>query len=309
MRAAADRRRVLRLIGLAGMAVVLPRGATEPAPTTRWHGVALGAPARIELLGIEPSRAGGLIAACLEEVARLEAVFSLYDPESALSRLNRAGVLRRPPAELVELLGLALRLAQLSEGAFDPTVQPLWLAVARGAGREQRRAARRLVDWRQLEASPEAIVLHRPGMAVTLDGIAQGYLTDRVAELLRSQGVERVMVDLGELRALGPHPEDRPWWVARDGSPLALVEGAVATSRVIVDGRPRILDPRTGEPPARDEPVTVLAPQALVADGLSTALAVGDPGAAARLLAAFSEARPLASAGSGRAACGRERAG
>lgn len=291
MAAEPARRRVLRLIGLSGLAAVLPPGASEPAPATRWRGVALGAPARIELSGVEPRRARGLIAACLEEVSRLEAIFSLYDPDSALSRLNREGVLRRPPAELLEVLGLACRLAQLSEGAFDPTVQPLWRAVARGAGREERRAARGLVGWQKLEASTEAIVSHRPGMAVTLDGIAQGYLTDRVAELLRSHGVERVLVDLGELRALGPHPERRPWWIGRDGSPLALAEGAVSTSRAIVDGRPRILDARTGETPAETAPVTVLAPEALIADGLSTALAVADAAAADRLLAAFPGAR------------------
>lgn len=291
MAAGPARRCMLRLIGLAGLAVALPTGSAPPAPATRWRGVALGAPARIEILGVEPNHARGLIAACLEEVSRLEAIFSLYDPDSALSRLDRERVLRRPPAELLEVLGLACRLAQLSEGAFDPTVQPLWLAVARGADREERRAARRLVGWQKLEASPEAVVLHRPGMAVTLDGIAQGYLTDRVAELLRSHGVEQVLVDLGELRALGPHPEARPWWIGHDGSSLALAEGAVASSRTIVGGRPRIVDPRTGEPPAASAPVTVLAPEALVADGLSTALAIADPAAADRLLAAFPGAR------------------
>lgn len=146
-------------------------------------------------------------------------------------------------------------------------------------------------------------------MAVTLDGIAQGHLTDRATAVLRAHGVEQVLVDLGELRVLGSAPEGRPWRIAREGAaPSALSEGAVATSRAIVDGRPRILDARTGEPPARDEPVTVLAPEALVADGLSTALAVADPRAAARLLAAFAQARPLASARNGRAGCGRERA-
>ncbi len=296
MAAEPARRRVLRLIGLSGLAVVLPRRATEPAPTTRWHGVALGAPARIELSGVEPSRARGLIAACLEEVSRLEAIFSLYEPDSALSHLNRDGVLRRPPAELVEVLGLARRLAALSEGAFDPTVQPLWYAVARGADREERRAARRLVNWQKLEASPEAVALHRPGMAITLDGIAQGYLTDRVAELLRSHGVGRVLVDLGELRALGSRPDGAPWRIGHfEPTPIALAEGALSTSRAVVDGRPRILDPRTGEPPP-SRAVTVVAPEAAVADGLSTALAAADAAAADRLLAAFPGARRIAGA-------------
>jgi len=279
---------MLRLLGLGGAALALggPGGASPP--TARWQGIALGAPARIDLLGVEPERARVAIAAALDELARLEAIFSLFDPTSALSRLNRAGRLDEPPPELVEVLGLARRLAALSEGAFDPTVQPLWQAVARDATRQERGAARRLVDWRDLEVSPEAVVLRRPAMGLTLDGIAQGYLTDRVAERLRAGGIERVLVDLGELRALGPRPDGRPWRIGREGgAPFALVEGALATSRAVVDGRPRILDPRTGEPPASPEPVTVLAPEAVVADGLSTALAVTDPAGAERLLAAF----------------------
>lgn len=283
----------------AAAALALP-GATPPPPVARWRGVALGAPATLELVGIGPARAGRLIAACLEELARLEAIFSLYDPESALCRLNREGRLRHPPPELVEVLGLARRLAELSEGGFDVTLQPLWLAVARQATPEERRAARRLVDWRRLEVGPEAVALGRPGMAVTLDGIAQGYLTDRIALLLRAGGAERVLVDLGELRALGPHPLGRPWRIglAPGDAVLPLEEGAVASSAALVDGRPRILDPRTGEPPApADRVVRVLAPEAVVADGLSTALAVLGPAEAAGLLAAFPGARALSAAG------------
>lgn len=293
----AERRRVLRLFGLGAAALLLP-GTSSPAPTVlRWQGTALGAPARIELHGIEPERARRAIEASLEQLARLEAVFSLFDPESALSRLNRDGVLHEPPLELVEVLGFARTLAMLSDGAFDPTIQPLWLAVARDATRQERAAARRLVDWRKLEVGPEAVALRRRGMAVTLDGIAQGYLTDRVAGLLYAHGVERVLVDLGELRALGPHPEGRPWRIGRQGLPaVELGDGAVATSASVVDGRPRILDPRTGEPPADRAPVTVLAPEAVVADGLSTVLAVVGPAQAAGLLRAFPGARVLAAA-------------
>lgn len=290
------RRRLLRLVALTGAALALPGGGTSASPSVHWRGVALGAPATLELIGIEPARAGRLIAACLEELARLEAIFSLYDPQSALCRLNREGRLRHPPPELVEVLGLARKLAALSDGAFDITVQPLWQAVAREATREERRAARRLVDWRKLLVGPEAVALGRPGMAVTLDGIAQGYLTDRIAELLRAHGVERVLVDLGELRALGEHPDGRPWRIELGGSgaSLPLVEGAIATSASIVDGRPRILDPRTGEPPAEaGRRVSVVAPEAVVADGLSTALAVLGPAGAAGLLAAFPGARAI----------------
>lgn len=72
-------------------------------------------------------------------------------------------------------------------------------------------AARQLVGWQGIEVEPSRLALARRGMAVTLNGIAQGYITDRVAEMLRGAGMGNVLVSLGETRALGPHPEGRPW--------------------------------------------------------------------------------------------------
>jgi hypothetical protein len=67
-------------------------------------------------------------------------------------------------------------------------------------------------------------------MAITLNGIAQGYITDRIADLLRHEGFEQAVVDLGEWRALGSHPEGRPWRAAtREGS-IALSDNALAVS-------------------------------------------------------------------------------
>ena len=128
----------MRLLGLGSAAYLLGGPLPASLPTTRWQGIALGAPARIDLLGVGPEQARAAIAAALDELARLEAVFSLFDPTSALSRLEREGRLDDPPPELVEVLGLACRLAALSDGAFDPTIQPLWLAAARDATRQER---------------------------------------------------------------------------------------------------------------------------------------------------------------------------
>lgn len=286
------RRRVLRLLGVGAALLCAGSSPTKPR-VVRWRGVALGAPAAITIAGFERDRAGRAIAAALDELARLEAIFSLYDRQSALVRLNAESVLRSPPIELVEVLALACRLAELTEGAFDPTVQPLWQAIAAGAPREERRAARRRVNWRALEVSPQAVVLKDPKMAVTLDGIAQGYLTDRIASVLRQHGVQRMLVDLGELRASGEGASEGRWRIAIPGGILELEEGALATSATIVAGVPRIVDPRTGEPaPART--VTVFAPEAVVADGLATALAVLGSEGAAPPLAAFPQARVIA---------------
>src|SRR5690606_33904156 len=123
-------------------------------------------------------------------IARLERIFSLYRADSDLCRLNRDGRHDAPPLELVELLSLAASVSAASGGAFDVTVQPLWLRYAEhfaavdadpaGPALDDLLA---LVDWRGVSVDAGRVALARPGMAITLNGIAQGYITDRVADL------------------------------------------------------------------------------------------------------------------------------
>ncbi|RMD63687.1 MAG: FAD:protein FMN transferase, partial [Alphaproteobacteria bacterium] len=263
-------------------------------------GVALGARASITLYDHDATRARALLDRAVAEIARLEAVFSLFRAESALSRLNAAGRLDDPPLDLVRLLDEARYYAHLTHGAFDPTVAPLWRlyadhfarAGADPAGPDAARvaAARALVDYRALSVTPRRIVLHRRGAAVTLNGIAQGHITDRVAELLRAAGLRHVLLDLGEVRALGTHPAGRPWRVgiadpANRARTLAMVDlddRALATSAgagQTFDAAGRfhhLFDPRTGRSTDRYVAVSVLAATATRADALSTAFSCLD---------------------------------
>ncbi|WP_029007341.1 FAD:protein FMN transferase [Azospirillum halopraeferens] len=312
------RRRFLTITAAAGVAAVMTPSAEAAAGPRVWRGTVLGADAAIALHHPDTAEADRLIRLCLAEVERLERVFSLYRPDSALVRLNRDGELRDPPTDLVRLLDDAARMAQRTGGAFDVTVQPLWQLYAGHFGRPGAdpagpppaavAAVRRLVDHRALRVEPGRIAFARPGMAATLNGIAQGYVTDRVAERLEAAGMTRVLVDLGEVRALDPHPDGRPWSVgladprdpARIAATLPVVRRAVATSggygtRLDPAGRfVHLFDPRSGRAEPRWASVTVLAADATTADALSTALSVLPedealaalatvPGAAARL--------------------------
>ena len=71
-----------------------------------------------------------LVERCVLEVRRLEQQFSLYRADSAISTLNRTGILVAPDADMVALLKASLRFAGITDGAFDPTVQPLWQLYA-----------------------------------------------------------------------------------------------------------------------------------------------------------------------------------
>lgn len=246
---------------------------------TRLHvetGIALGANVTLRLDHPEAPR---LAALAMAEIRRLERIFSLYLPDSALSRLNRDAVLKAPPFELLECLSIAGTVHQTSGGRFDPTVQALWAAHARATVRGQplsdneRTAALALTGWQGVTLSPGAVVL-LPGMALTLNGIAQGYIADRVAALLASHGLTRALIDTGEMVAL---PET-PWPVQLADREMALQNRALATSAPLGmtfggDGQTsHILDPRTGRPALPFwHAVSVSAPTAALADALSTA--------------------------------------
>jgi FAD:protein FMN transferase len=282
--------------------------------------VAMGAIASMTL--VHPDREAGkqLIRRCLDEITRLEAIFSLYRPDSALARLNADGVLDHPPLELVEVMSFAAALARQSDGAFDMTVQPLFELYARHfadagadpAGPPPVRIAEalRLVDHRAVDIASDRIALGRRGMGVTLNGIAQGYVTDRVAALLSAEGLDNLLLDLGELRGSGRHPQGRPWRAAvsdpsAPGETLFTVDlheragglPALATSGgygMHFDSARRhhhLFDPVTGHSASHHASVSVAAPNALLADGLSTALAAAPPGRCGAIMDAFASVR------------------
>jgi FAD:protein FMN transferase len=288
------RRRFIR-IAAAAAGMPLLGAASAATPVHVWRGVALGAMASLQLAHEDGRAARALIERCTAEIARLEAIFSLFRRESAISRLNASGALDHPPIELVTLLSRAAHISEATGGVFDVTVQPLWQRYADhfAAPDADPRGPRvddvlALVDWRGVGVEAARIALARPGMAVTLNGIAQGYITDRVAELLRAEGMTSVLVDLGETRALGGHPGGRPWRVgiedpgarARLAGRLELVDAALATSGgygTVLDAAGRhthLLDPRTGTTAPARRSVTVLAREATTADAYATAFAL-----------------------------------
>lgn len=289
-----DRRRFLTIAAAAAGAALLPSlpARAGAAAVRQWQGTALGADASLTLCGLDRPAADRLIDTCLAEVARLERVFSLHRADSALVRLNREGRLDAPPADLVRLMQEAVSYGHLTDGAFDITVQPLWELYANHFGKAGAdpagppaatvAALRRLVDFRAVEVEPARIAFAQPGMAATLNGIAQGYITDRVSDLLIAAGMRDVLVDMGEIRALGRHPDGRPWRASiRQGNggdgPAVDLTGALATSAT--DGTcfdpaghfGHVLDPARGSPVPGPRQISVRATTATRADALSTA--------------------------------------
>lgn len=267
--------------------------------------IAFGTTISVRLLHYDADQAEQAIGRALLEAKKIDALMSLYRDESQLSVLNRQGWLDRPDPHLLAVMREAQRLARLSSGAFDPTVQPLWNMHADAAktGRplapQELAQARRLVDWKNMRIDAARIALAMPGMAVTLNGIAQGYASDLALAAIRAAGVEDALLEIGEFSALGHNASRRPWTLGvqnpRDPELIA--------ARLRLDGRSmatsgdyettftsdfsthHIFDPATGRSPLELASVTVLAPTCMLADGLSTAMLVAGPEKALALAA------------------------
>ena len=288
------RRRFLLMAAAAG---ALARVTPE---RWEWRGSAMGAEARIVLDGPR-EEAEAALAAAEAEIRRLEAIFSLHRADSQLSRLNAAGVLRAPARDLTGVLAAAEGWKRRTAGGFDAAVQPLWAHWAgTGSGRAEDALAR--VREARVTHAPGLVRLS-PGAALTLNGIAQGTVADRVAGLLARHGFAPPVIDTGEMQL--PGPERRAVDLPAAGLRLHVAEAAVATSApggLMFDatGRHHLFDPRTGDSPAWWRSVTVIAPTAEAADALSTAFAVSPPAMVGDIAAGLEDVAVVATGRDGR---------
>jgi FAD:protein FMN transferase len=246
--------------------------------------------------------AGAMHRAVQAAVNRVVLEMSDWEPDSALSRFNRApaGSRHGLPSGLLAVLTRALHWAEESDGAFDPTLGALTELWGFGPSGEQ--PTPRSGDWisqapggwRSLTIRDDSL-LQPGGLELDLSGIAKGYGVDVACEALLALGVRHFLVEIGgELRGAGVQPDGQPWWVAIETPPgltvdepvlVALHGLALATSgdyrRFRMDSGRRqshTLDPRTGAPLA-DAPasVSVLAETCMDADALCTVLSVMGP--------------------------------
>lgn len=232
-----------------------------------------------------------------DEMDRLIAIFNRYDAASALSVLNAEAHLEGPPPELPMVLSTALSYHRLSDGAFDPTVAPLVdLFHACFAGPVPREPtaveiaeARELVGAGTIAASRRRVRLTRLGTTLTLDGIAKGFIVDRMAATLERAGITRYLVEAGgDIRTGGMKEDGLPWAVAvRDPESAGRLPGTIHLSGAAIatsgsyeryhDPERRfhhIVDAARGASPRACTSATVVAPFATTADALATAVLV-----------------------------------
>jgi thiamine biosynthesis lipoprotein len=276
---------------------------------TSWSARAVLAP------GAQMANSGAIAVNLQRQLDIVVAQMSHWEPDSDLSRYNSAaaGTWRHIPSAFYKVFSYALQVAEASGGAYDPCAGALVNCWGFGARRRYDEAgfyapadsaiaairARRDRLRVQVDAAARKI-LQPGGVEIDLSSVAKGYAVDQLAHSLEAQGIHHYLVEVGgELRGAGIKPDGQPWWVTLEGVPdageqhetaIALHGLAVATSG---DYRrhyqhqgaraSHTLDPRTGYPINNNvASVTVLHPECMAADALSTALCALGPEAGVR---------------------------
>ncbi len=272
----------------------------------------MGLPFRVSLCAPDEATAKAAADAAFARVALLNGILSDYDPDSELSRLSRSsgrGKAIPVSSTLWKVLARAQEFAVRTDGAFDVTIGPL-VNVWRRARRKQEMPSAELlaemkarVGYKNLRLDPEhqTAELLVPEMRLDLGAIAKIFAVDEAIAVLKERGISRALVGGSGDMTASDAPPDLPGWrieiTALDvpGAPpsevVYLKNRSIATSgdtfqRVEIDGKrySHIVDPRTGLGLTDHGLVTVIAPDGMTANGLSTSVSVLGPERGLRLV-------------------------
>ncbi len=291
--------------------------AGEPAnppllPVVEWQGRTMGSPYTVKIVdgGLTENDQAAIQAEIEKALVEVNRQMSNYQPESELSRFNRApaDVPFKVSLEFARVAEFSLEMSRFSEGAFDPTLGPLINLWGFGEktgghvvpGADALRSAMDKVGWKHLKVSgANELIKDSPELALDLGAVAKGYGVDRMIEVLRSHGLKNLYASIaGEVRVLGHNPRGTKWMLGisvpvdhwRENNPMAAMVSisnlALSTSgdyqKFFIDSSDRrrchIIDPRTGSPVSHGlASVTIVGPDSMTADGLSTSLFVLGP--------------------------------
>ena len=286
-------------ISIAGMTFM----GCAPEKTERSTAV-MGTVLTVTVYGLSSDAAAEAVDSVYGEMERLNNLLSVWDSESTLSRLNRAAAVGWVEAdpEILGLISASLHYSELSGGAFDVTAGPLvrlWGFLRRGDQRPPTDAelaeAKARIGFRkvELDRGRSMVRFGADGMEIDFGGVAKGYAVDSAIELLREQGVESALVNLGgNSRAIGSPPGRGTWRISvrdprkREGTlgVLEILGQGVASSGQYenyfeYEGKlyGHIIDPRSGYTVEGVLGTTIVAPDAIAADILSTTVFVLGP--------------------------------
>ena len=304
-----NRRAFLRLSGLLGLGMAsasfMPLTAEAVKFDKKLYKVSdtklsMGTFVSMTLIHASRDEAEQAMGQAFEEISRLVAMMDRFNDTTAIGLLNREGIIRDVPKEMSWVVSKGLEYNRQSQGNFDITVKPvvdLFYKIGKSSKvnlptDKEIAKVLPLVGSEKIEIGGGTIRFKRPGMGITLDGIAKGYIVDKAAMVLKEKGVENFLINAGgDIRTSGSKQDKKPWTVAVQDPKkkgkypdiIHMTNGAIATSgnyEVYFDKEKmvhHIVNPRTGTSPLSDTSVSVTARTTMEADALSTSVFIMEP--------------------------------
>ncbi len=237
----------------------------------------------------------------ITEISRIEKLLTTFSDDSQTNQINASAGIQpvKVDKEVFDLIARSLRISELTQGAFDLSYgsidKSLWNFDKTMTSLPDIATAKsmvRLIDYRNiiLDSANQTVFLKEKGMRIGFGGIGKGYAAECAKNLMKKQGVESGIVNAaGDLTTWGRQPNGKEWTIGiadpdaknKPFSYLNISDMAVATSGnyekfVVIDGKrySHTIDPKTGLPVSGIKSVTVICPNAEIADAMATPIIV-----------------------------------
>lgn len=260
----------------------------------------LGSPFEVTVIAKDSIEGESYCNQAIEEVKRIENLISDWIPTTEISNVNKQAGIQpvKVSEEVFNLVERSLQLSKLTDGAFDisyASMDKIWKfdgSMKQMPTNEDIKASVSKVGYQNviLDKTNSTIFLKNKGMKLGLGGIGQGYIADKIKELLQKEGCQSGVVNVsGDINTWGYQLDGKPWTIAivnpmnksKVFATFPLIDSAVETSGsyekfVVFDGKryTHIIDPRTGFPAFGLVSVSVFAKKTELADALATSIFV-----------------------------------
>jgi thiamine biosynthesis lipoprotein len=275
------------------LAIILITGCTTTVYKVEQSANLLGTKVTITVIHPDRKIAQDALSDALLAIQKVDNLMSIYDNTTQISYLNRKKALKKPAADLLNVINKSIYYSEISDGAFDITVQPVLDLYTRTFRQEKRypndseiNEAQKMIGYRKISIENKTVSIGQ-NTTLTLGGIAKGFALDKAAETLRKDGIDRALIVAGgQIAGLGLKEQQKPWTIAlrnpRNANEyITLIEvhnQSVSTSgdyeRFYDENKTyhHIINPKTGRSATELISVTVMAKHAIDADALSTAV-------------------------------------
>lgn len=236
----------------------------------------------------------------VDEITRIERMISSWDVNSQTSLINRQAGIQpvKVDKELLELIERAIKISELSSGAFDisyASMDRIWQydgSMTKLPSKAAIDASVSKVGYQNilLDKINFTVFLKEKGMKIGFGAIGKGYAADQAKKLLVDKGVKAGIINAsGDLKTWGKQPNGDSWMVAitnplnktKAFAWLPVINSAVVTSGnyekfILIDDvrYSHIIDPRTGYPSKGVVSASIFSQSAELADALATAVFV-----------------------------------